>query len=292
MKKLKKKKKKMEQKDEKIDKKDEKIDKKEDIIEKKEENDEKKEEKEEKREEKEGNLDKKEEKIEGKYEIIDGGVKNEEKIEQKIKNFSIEGSFPLMNSNDFNELINDFIDKKDKTNHDFVIIDNNKEKNQNNNLVKNIDNNIEMSSDEEIDNQNNYLSDDDRKNESDNDNEEETVVEIPGSNEKPLPEITNINNNNEKDNLKKDLDLMKLKIEEYKAEIPKLIGEEKYKYILDICSIGIKDGNKQEEVNERIEKFIEENRKDGNEEQLHNIYALFILECQYYKKLESFKHYS
>ena len=78
-------------------------------------------------------------------------------------------------------------------------------------------------------------------------------------------------------------------IDGLKEDLPKLIGEEKYKYVMEIVSNGVKDDSQQEEVNEKIEKFIKENTKNDNEEKLYNIFKLFILECQYYKKQELLK---
>ena len=49
----------------------------------------------------------------------------------------------------------------------------------------------------------------------------------------------------------------------------------------------LKDDSKKEEVNEQIGKFIKENSVDNNNsfnENLYNIYSLFILECQFNKK--------
>ena len=91
----------------------------------------------------------------------------------------------------------------------------------------------------------------------------------------------------EKENLKEELDILKAKINSLKEDLPKLIGEEKYQYIMNIFSNGIKDDSKKEEVNEQIGKFIKENSVDNNNsfnENLYNIYSLFILECQFNKK--------
>ena len=91
----------------------------------------------------------------------------------------------------------------------------------------------------------------------------------------------------EKENLKEELDILKAKINSLKEDLPKLIGEKKYQYIMNIFSNGIKDDSKKEEVNEQIGKFIKENSVDNNNsfnENLYNIYSLFILECQFNKK--------
>ena len=94
------------------------------------------------------------------------------------------------------------------------------------------------------------------------------------------------NEEEEKINMKKELDQLKERIDYLKEDIPKLIGEEKFKNILEIYSVGIKDESKQAEVNEKIENFIKENKFENksDDEKLYNIFSLFILECQYYKK--------
>ena len=53
--------------------------------------------------------------------------------------------------------------------------------------------------------------------------------------------------------MNEELNKLKNRIEDLKKDIPKLIGEEKYKYIMEIFSAGVKDIN-QEEVSEKIEK--------------------------------------
>ena len=61
-----------------------------------------------------------------------------------------------------------------------------------------------------------------------------------------------------KTSLKKELLDLKTKIDKLKENIQKLIGEEKYKYIIEISSIGIKDDSMQEEVKIKIESFIKD----------------------------------
>ena len=208
-------------------------------------------------------------------------------------NFPIEGSLPLMQTKEFNDLLSDFDTKKDATINDFRIIDNNNEVNKNEKL-NNIDNNNSISSDEEEKDDNKYFSDNDNKSneeDEDRDEEEEKVTEIGGNNDNAQENVTDFNNDNneeEKANLKRDLKILKDIIDGLKEELPKLIGDEKYKYVMEIVSNGVKD-SQQEEVNEKIEKFIKENTKNDNEEQLYNIFKLFILEGQYYKKQELLK---
>ena len=229
----------------------------------------------------------------------------EKKLENNnnINNLGIEGSLPPMNTLEFKDLVSDFDTKKDATINDFKIINNNNEENKKNDFDiidnnneenknkdekgKNIDNNKSMSSEEEKDD-NKYFSDNDKSNnESENENEEEEkVTEIDEKNINVDENIDMDNIEEEKTNIKNDLISMKTKIDYLKQELPKFIGEEKYKYIMEICSIGIKDDTKQKEVNDKIEQFIKENKKTDNEEKLYDIMQLFILECQYFKKQE------
>ena len=206
---------------------------------------------------------KKEENIEKK-----NNIKNDEKKIENNNNLAIDGSLPLMKTNEFNELLSDFDSQKDATVNDFKII--------NNNIEKNIDNNKLLNSEDEKD-ENKYFSDNDKSN-NESDNEEEVKVTEIIQNKENIEE--------RKNNLKNDLQEIKAKIDRLKESITKLISEEKYKYIMEMCSIGIKDDKKQEEVNDKIEKFIQENCENGNEEKMYDILSLFILQCQYYKKQE------
>ena len=227
---------------------------------------------------------------------------NLEKKEEKLNSFGIEGSLPLMQTSEFNALLSDFSTKKDASINEFKIIDNNENKkndftiiNNNNEEMKeniekgkNIDNNKKISSDEEEKDEKKCLSDNAKSNEeSGNDDSEEIVKEIDENNDNDLENAKETENVEEdKKSLKKELEVLEGKINYLKEEIPKLIGEEKYKYIIDICSVGIKDDSKQEEINDKIENFIKENSSNLSVEKLYNILSLFILECQYYKKKE------
>ena len=138
--------------------------------------------------------------------------------------------------------------------------------------MENIDNNKTISDDDNNDSDDkNYFSNDDKYEE--NEDEEEKIKEIDLNNEKE---------DDEKIAVKDELSELRKKIDNLKKEISKLIGEEKYKYIMEICSAGI-EGTKQEEVNDIIENFIKENSNNENKEKIYDIPLLFILECQYYK---------
>ena len=187
------------------------------------------------------------------------------------------------NSINFTEKIHiqDFIKEDESlinmgTKSEFIIVNNDENEGDNYNIenienIENIDNNKSMSEDNDESNKN-YLSNDDKEEDEDSE-EEEKVKEI---------EITIEKDEKDKNKIKEKLNGFESKIELSKKEILNLIGEEKYKYLMEIVSSGIKD-NKQEEVNNKIENFINENSNDNNKEQIYNIFLLFILECQYYK---------
>ena len=234
-----------------------------------------------------------------KYQSIEEVKKEKEnKIEQEnkkeeneIKKTDFKDTYSSLN---FTELIQDFSKKDDTlinagTKSEFVIENNdennnefNIEKNKDINLnIQNLDNNESISNDSYSDNdEKKYHSNDDKYEENESleekESDEEKVKEIDG--------INNIEKEKEKNEMNDELNNLKKRIEDLKKDIPKLIGEEKYKYIMEIFSTGIKDIN-QEEVSEKIENFIKENSNDKNKEQFYNtISLLFILECQLYNK--------
>jgi len=203
---------------------------------------------------------------------------NKENQEEKIiisssnnpNNPKAEDSLPLMKTNEFNELISDFASQKDATvNSNFKIINNVEDKNEGN-----VSDNKSVDSGEEKDD-NKYISDNE-----DNGEETTTVTKVGDDSENEEEKET------KKENLKKDLQEIKAKIELLKGNILKLLGEEKYKNAKELMSSGIEDDSKQEEANEKVEQFIKDNCNDNNEEKMYDILSLFILECQYKKKQE------
>ena len=245
------------------------------------------------------NYNQKEEKPAHNFENSEITKKEDEKQRDinNINNYGIKDSLPLMKTNEFNELLSEFDSKKDATINDFKIINNNEENKKNdfniiennndkNQKLKNIDNNKSMSSEEEEKDKNKYFSDNDKSNNESENEEEEKVMEIDEANENDEENIDIENIEEEKTNLKNELEKDKSKIDFLKKNISQLIGEEKYKYVMEILSIGIKDDSKQEEVNDKIDKFIKENTNQDNEEKLYDIFSLFISEFQYYKRKE------
>ena len=217
-------------------------------------------------------------------------------------NFNIEGNSPLSQEKekDVNEQKSELEATKNSSNFNFTIITNNDEfkiednngGNKEKNIIdRNLDNNKSISSEDEMDNTNKCLSENDKSNEdsdNDNENDKENVVEIDEKNDiwgDNATIKTNINEDKKK-NLRKELKEQKEKLDKLKEAITKLIGQENYKYIMELCSIGVRDISKQEEMNDKIMQFINDNCVKGNEGQMYDILQLFILECQYYKKQE------
>jgi len=240
--------------------------------------------------------DKKEEKNEKIEQLHNFENPEEKKVTNKnidFNNFDIEGSIPLLKTKDFNDLISDFDEPQKEENNDFKVVDNDF-KIINNNIVedkvqiikRNIDNNISISSEEETNcNQINFSEDDKSNEESNNEDEyeKEKVIEIDENNDNAEETIIITSNQmKEKKNLMTELKELKQKIDKLKDNISQLIGDEKFKYIIKLCSIGVKDNSQEEIV--KIEEFINNNCANDNKEKLFDIIQLFILECQYNKK--------
>ena len=211
--------------------------------------------------------------------------KKEEEDKKKENEIPKDITQNTCSSLNFTELIQDF-SKKDETlinggTKTFYVIENNEENNNDDNKdikfnIQNIDNNESITDDSNSDDKNFYSNDDKyEKNETSEENEdgEEKVKEI---------DINNEQNEIEKEETNEEINILKNRIKNLKNEISKLIGEEKYKYIMEICSMGIK-GINQEDVCEKIENFIKENSNNENKEKFYNISLLFISECQLYK---------
>ena len=211
--------------------------------------------------------------------------KKEEEDKKKENEIPKDITQNTSSSLNFTELIQDF-SKKDETlinggTKTFYVIENNEENNNDDNKdikfnIQNIDNNESITDDSNSDDKDFYSNDDKyEKNESSEENEdgEEKVKEI---------DINNEQNEIEKEETNEEINILKNRIKNLKNEISKLIGEEKYKYIMEICSMGVK-GINQEDVCEKIENFIKENSNNENKEKFYNISLLFISECQLYK---------
>ena len=211
--------------------------------------------------------------------------KKEEEDKKKENEIPKDITQNTSSSLNFTELIQDF-SKKDETlinggTKTFYVIENNEENNNDDNKdikfnIQNIDNNESITDDSNSDDKNFYSNDDKyEKNETSEENEdgEEKVKEI---------DINNEQNEIEKEETNEEINILKNRIKNLKNEISKLIGEEKYKYIMEICSMGVK-GINQEDVCEKIENFIKENSNNENKEKFYNISLLFISECQLYK---------
>jgi len=228
----------------------------------------------------------------------------EKKVANKnmdFNNFDIEGSLPLLQTKDFNELISDFDEQqKEETNetndfkivdNDFKIIDNNIGEDKVQIIKRNIDNNVSVSSEDEINCNKENFSEDNKSNEecsNEDEYEKEKVIEIDENNDNVEETIIITNSQmKEKKHLMEELKEFKQKIDKLKENISKLIGDEKFKYIMKLCSTGVNDDSQNKMV--KIEEFINNNCVNENKEKLCDIMQLFILECQYNKKKSDLK---
>ena len=247
---------------------------------------------------------KKEEKIEKTEKTQNFENPEEKKIENKnmdFNNFDIEGSLPLMQTKDFNELICDFDEQQKEENNNFKNVDNDFQIIENNigkdkiqtKIRRNIDNNESVSSEDEINCNRIICSEDDKSNEENSNEDEyekEKVIEIDENNDNHEETIIiTSSQNKEKKKLMAELKELKQKIDKLKEDISILIGDEKFKYIMELCSIGVKDDIQKEMV--KIEEFINNNCVNGNKEKIYDILQLFILECQYNKKKVDLKKF-
>ena len=100
--------------------------------------------------------------------------------------------------------------------------------------------------------------------------------------------INEFNSNNDEfiKNEENEMEDIKEKIDNLKKEISKLIGEEKLKEVIKIYSNAINDDSKKQLVSEQLEIYIENNfSKNKDKNKIYDIFALFILECEYYDKI-------
>ena len=159
--------------------------------------------------------------------------------------------------------------------------------NTNSNNINEINRNDDIKEDNSNDNNERYINMLDKENEKKHKikKDGDSIIEKSVNLENLITDFNNDDDISENETLKLDLNESKKIIEKLKKDLLKLLGEEKYKNIMEICSIGIKDENIQEEVNEKIDKFIKDNRSDNiSDEKLYDIYQLFILQCQCYIK--------
>ena len=135
--------------------------------------------------------------------------------------------------------------------------------------------------------------DSDRENSDDfNDDEDENVKEIKEfHNQENLKNTYRKQLQNKKDLINNDINILKDKIQKCKSEILQLIGENDYKYIMNLYNIDIKEKNKIDEIYEKIEDFANKNYSPGKKEKFNDCYfRLVSIDYQLGKKNEEFDY--
>ena len=130
--------------------------------------------------------------------------------------------------------------------------------------------------------------DSDNDNNSYDDDEEENVKEIKenhfqnklkNTNGKQIENKINILNN--------EIQNLKEKVHNSKDEMLQLIGDNDYKFIMNLYNIGIKEQNKTDDIYQKIEDFVNKNYSTEKKDKFNDCYLLLIsLDCQLTKKIE------
>ena len=120
------------------------------------------------------------------------------------------------------------------------------------------------------------------------DDEEENVKEIKENQfQNNLKNINGNQNENNKNIISNEIHNLKEKVQNSKDEMQQLIGDNDYKYIMNLYNIGIKDQNKIDDIYQKIEDFVDKNYSKEKKEKFNNCYLLLVsLDCQLTKKVE------
>ena len=189
------------------------------------------------------------------------------------KNVSKEGSYKNEN----------FKERKESTNFEII----NNQSNNSSKLEDSIENQeMEDSIDEnflineKIQSNLPIINDSENKNEKDNikvkECEEENVKEIR---ESKISDITNsikLNELDKKEQLNKEISTLEEKIKEIKNDILNLIGEDDYKFIMDLFENNNKGQNRNDEICEEIENFSKNKFSSEKKEKFFYYYFLFL----------------
>ena len=174
------------------------------------------------------------------------------------------------------------LDKNDKNEENLNSDNNNKDKD------KEFEENL-YSSEEEKDG-NIY----DSEEESDDGQSEKVkeIVEKKGRDSSMTKSMMFLTNDEIKNKLTNERDDLKEKVEKYKGEILKLIGEEDYNYIINIYSKVDNDLGRVNEIYQKFEEYIKDKYQEDKKENLKNLYSSFICyDCQLSKKEQHLKKY-
>ena len=198
---------------------------------------------------------------------------------------------------------NQVFEKKDSTN--FEIINNISYNSLDcENIIDNDENNSLEDSIEEIyinntKNKQNLINDDiENKNDKGklkiNEHEDENVKEIKEINNMYIQKINNNDNEISKNraNLNKEIVSLREKNKEIKKDIFNIIGEDDYKFIMNLFeNNNVNEPNKNEEICEEIEKFSKNNYSSEKKEKFIYFYLLLVSnDCLLSKKIKEFQN--
>ena len=243
--------------------------------------------------------------------VYDGNNKN--KYFKNIKEKSINKDFiNILQKKDKNtsknitkneNMKNQVFEKKDSTN--FEIINNISYNSLDcENIIDNDENNSLEDSIEEIyinntKNKQNLINDDiENKNDKGklkiNEHEDENVKEIKEINNMYIQKINNNDNEISKNraNLNKEIVSLREKNKEIKKDIFNIIGEDDYKFIMNLFeNNNVNEPNKNEEICEEIEKFSKNNYSSEKKEKFIYYYLLLVSnDCLLSKKIKEFQN--
>jgi len=118
------------------------------------------------------------------------------------------------------------------------------------------------------------------------------IVEKKGRDSSMTKSMMFLTNEEIKNKLKNERNDLKEKVEKYKSEILKLIGEEDYNYIINIYSKVDNDLERVNDIYQKFEEYIKDKYEEDKKENLKNLYSSFICyDCQLSKKEQHLKKY-
>jgi hypothetical protein len=118
------------------------------------------------------------------------------------------------------------------------------------------------------------------------------IVEKKGRDSSMTKSMMFLTNDEIKNKLMNERDDLKEKVEKYKNEILKLIGEEDYNYIINIYSKVDNDLGRVNDIYQKFEEYIKDKYQEEKKESLKNLYSSFICyDCQLSKKEQHLKKY-
>ena len=233
--------------------------------------------------------------------------KNEKECSNNIKSISSLTSndyeYSLTTSNNISK-INSIKINSILQNHKNLKILKNIDKNdkEENNLNSSNNNEKEKEKDKDKEFEENLYSSEEEKDGNIYDSEEESddgqsekvkeIVEKKGRDSSMTKSMIFLTNDEIKKKLINERDSLKEKVENYKSDILKLIGEEDYNYIINMYSKVNNYLGGVNEIYQKFEEYFKDKYQEEKKENLKNLYSSFIcLDCQLSKKEQHLKKY-